>query len=204
MILIGRHRLRRVGNPLSHRPQLFQIFKESVRKYSVRAYQNQTSRLRLATCFCTIFRSVLRYWGKDRTMKRLFYIVFFILCLLSTGQAQTIRNSNNSAIATIESDGTVRSSNHFKIGNIQSDGVIRNSNGAQIGKLENDGTVRDRSGRHIGKIESDGTVRNSNNSQIGKVESDGTVRNSNNSSIGSAKGVPQRYAALYFFFDFFK
>ena len=92
----------------------------------------------------------------------------------------------------------------IKIGNIQSDGVIRNSNGAQIGKLENDGTVRDRSGRHIGKIESDGTVRNSNNSQIGKVESDGTVRNSNNSSIGSAKGVPQRYAALYFFFDFFK
>ena len=39
MKLIGKFRFRRVGNPLSHSPHLFQIFKESVRKYSVRAYQ---------------------------------------------------------------------------------------------------------------------------------------------------------------------
>ena len=30
-----------------------------------------------------------------------------------------------------------------------------------------------------------------------------TVRDSNNHKIGSAKGVPQQYAALFFFFDLF-
>ena len=52
------------------------------------------------------------------------------------------------------------------------------------------------------KIEGNGTVRNSNNSLLGKVEGDGTVRDSNNHSIGYARGVPMRYAAVYFFFHF--
>lgn len=47
------------------------------------------------------------------------------------------------------------------------------------------------------------SIRNSNNSLLGKVDSDGTVRNSNNSVIGYAKGVPMRYAAVFFFFHFF-
>ena len=64
--------------------------------------------------------------------------------------------------------------------------------------------LRNSNNSQIGKIESDGTVRNSSNSTIGKVCSDGTVRNSSNSTIGYAKGVPVRYAALFFFFDFFK
>lgn len=46
------------------------------------------------------------------------------------------------------------------------------------------------------------SIRNSNNSLLGKVDSDGTVRNSNNSVIGYAKGVPMRYAAVFFFFHF--
>ena len=64
--------------------------------------------------------------------------------------------------------------------------------------------LRNANNSTIGKIESDGTVRNSSNSTSGKIESDGTVRNSNNATIGYAKGVPVRYAALFFFFDFFK
>ena len=46
------------------------------------------------------------------------------------------------------------------------------------------------------------TIRNSNNSVVAKMDSDGTVRNSNNHVIGYAKGVPARYAAIYFFFNF--
>ena len=64
--------------------------------------------------------------------------------------------------------------------------------------------LRNANNSSIGKIESNGTVRNSSNSTSGKIESDGTVRNSNNATIGYAKGVPVRYAALFFFFDFFK
>ncbi len=114
-------------------------------------------------------------------------ILLFLFSFFHSAQAQTIRNSSNASIATIESNGTVR------------DGSNRS-----IGKIESDGTVRDRSNRSIGKIESDGTVRDSSNRSIGKVESDGTVRDSSNRTLGTAKGVPMRYAALYFFFDFFR
>ena len=65
-------------------------------------------------------------------------------------------------------------------------------------------SFRDTNNMLLGKVESDGTVRNSSNSTVGKIDRDGTVRNSSNSTIGYAKGVPVRYAALFFFFDFFK
>lgn len=38
---------------------------------------------------------------------------------------------------------------------------------------------------------------------LGRVNDDGTVRDSNNHLQGYAKGVPKKYAALYFFFSFF-
>ena len=64
-------------------------------------------------------------------------------------------------------------------------------------------TIRNANNVQVGKIESDGTVRNANNSRVGKVESDGTVRDANNSRMGSASGVNKKYAAAFFFFDFF-
>lgn len=143
-------------------------------------------------------------FNSTRTMKRLLYIVFFICCLSVTGQAQAIRNSNNSAIATIESDGTVRNGNNSYHGKIERDGTIRGSNNAYLGKIESDGTVRGSNNSYLGKVESDGTVRGSNNAYLGKVESDGTVRDSSNRTLGYAKGVAMRHAALFFFFSFFK
>ena len=65
-------------------------------------------------------------------------------------------------------------------------------------------TVRNANNASIATIESDGTVRDQSNRTLGKVESDGTVRDSSNRTPGTAKGVPMRYAALYFFFDFFR
>ncbi len=64
-------------------------------------------------------------------------------------------------------------------------------------------TLRDSSNRNIGKIESDGTVRDGMNRYLGKVESDGTIRNSSNSCIGHARGISQRQAAAFFFFNMF-
>ena len=117
-------------------------------------------------------------------------IVAFSLLLAvgvaQAGYAQTIRNNSNSMIAKIESDGTVR-----------------NSSNSYIGRIYSDGDIRDGSNRLLGKLCSNGDVRDSSNSYMGKIESDGTVRNSSNSVIGYAKDVPVRYAALYFFFDFF-
>ena len=79
---------------------------------------------------------------------------------------------------------------------------IRNSNNRLLGKIGSNGDIRNSNNSYMGKVESSGTVRNSNNSLLGKVDSDGTVRNSNNSVIGYAKGVPMRYAAVFFFFHF--
>jgi hypothetical protein len=39
---------------------------------------------------------------------------------------------------------------------------------------------------------------------MGRVNDDGTVRDSNNHLLGYAKGVPMKYAALYFFFNLFE
>ena len=47
------------------------------------------------------------------------------------------------------------------------------------------------------------TLRDSSNRNIGKVESDGTIRNSSNSCIGHARGISQRQAAAFFFFNMF-
>ena len=47
------------------------------------------------------------------------------------------------------------------------------------------------------------TLRDKSGNSIGKIESDGTVRDANNSRMGSASGVNKKYAAAFFFFDFF-
>ena len=77
-------------------------------------------------------------------------LLFIVVAGVQIGQAQTIRDKNNSTIARIDSDGTVR-----------------NSNNSYIGKIESDGTVRNRNNSYVGKVYQDGTVRNSNNSTIG-------------------------------------
>lgn len=138
-----------------------------------------------------------------KKMKR--RIILSLLMVLCVGlcSAQTIRNTNNSVVAKIESDGTIRNSNNSVIARINSNGDIRDSNNHLLGKISSNGDVRDSNNSYIGKVESNGVVRSRNNSMLGKVESDGTVRDSNNHTIGYAKGVPSRYAALYFFFNFF-
>ena len=47
---------------------------------------------------------------------------------LGSMEAQTIRNSNNSTIATIDNNGTIRNSNNSTVGRIESNGDIRDSN----------------------------------------------------------------------------
>ena len=102
-------------------------------------------------------------------------LLFMAVSVAQVGYAQTIRNSSNSMIAKIESDGTVRNSSNSYIGKIYSDGDIRDSSNHLIGKISSSGEVRDSNNSFIGKIESDGTVRNRSNSYVGKVCSDGTV-----------------------------
>ncbi len=122
-----------------------------------------------------------------------------LLWALNAGvSAQDLRR-NGSSFGKIESDGTVRLGGSSK-GKIERDGTIR-VGGSSVGKIEHDGTIR-KGGSSVGKVERDGTVRIG-GSSVGKIEDDGTVRKGG-SSIGSAKGVRKEYAAVLFFFEFFK
>lgn len=69
-----------------------------------------------------------------------------------------------------------------------------------VGYVKSDGTVQDRYHSTVGYIKSDGTVQDKYHSTIGYVKSDGTVQDRYHSTIGYAKGIPIRWAALYFFF----
>ena len=140
---------------------------------------------------------------KVRNMKRYLYVLLMLLCISSAINAQTIRNTNNSIVAIIDTDGTVRNGNNSVIARISSNGDIRDNNNHLLGKIESDGSVKDRNNSYMGKVESNGTVRNRNNSILGKVESDGKVRDCNNHILGYSQGIPQKYAAVYFFFSFF-
>ena len=137
-------------------------------------------------------------------MKQLLFILALVLCFAQVGRAQTIRNTSNSALITIDDRGYVRTTGNSVLARIESNGTIRDNSNRFIGKIEDDGTIRDRNNSYLGKVESNGTVRNPSNSVLGKVESDGTVRDRNNHTLGTARGVPMRVAAIYFFFGFFR
>ena len=44
-------------------------------------------------------------------------------------------------------------------------------------------------------------LRDLNYATVGRIDSDGTVRDRNYATMGYAKGVPQKWAAVFFFFD---
>lgn len=53
-----------------------------------------------------------------KDMKRLFILMIVILALGATANSQTIRNANNSMLATINTNGEVRNSNNSLIASI--------------------------------------------------------------------------------------
>ena len=61
-------------------------------------------------------------------------------------------------------------------------------------------TLKDGSYRTVGHIKSDGTVQDGSYRTIGHIKSDGTVQDGSYRTIGHADGIPQRWAAYFFFF----
>lgn len=60
-------------------------------------------------------------------MKRLLLLMMLILALGATAYSQTIRNANNSLLATINANGEVRINNNSLIGKFTSYGDIRDA-----------------------------------------------------------------------------
>ena len=83
-------------------------------------------------------------------MKKVLFITVLILCAVLSGHAQTIRNTRNSAVATIDDKGTVRNTGNSCLGKIESDGKIRDCNNHLLGKVESDGDVRDSNNHLLG------------------------------------------------------
>ena len=61
-------------------------------------------------------------------------------------------------------------------------------------------TVQDAGYRIVAHIKSDGTVQDGSYRTIGHIKSDGTVQDGSYRTIGHADGIPQRWAAYFFFF----
>ena len=78
--------------------------------------------------------------------------------------------------------------------------TVKASNYSTLGYIKSDGTVQDRSYRTLGYIKSDGTVQDRSYRTLGYVKSDGTVQDRSYRTFGHAKGIPTKWAALYFFF----
>ena len=66
-------------------------------------------------------------------MKKLILFAVLLSLVTLTAGAQDLKNSNNSTIGKIESDGTVRNGNNAAIGKIEKDGTVRNGNNSTIG-----------------------------------------------------------------------
>lgn len=62
--------------------------------------------------------------------------------------------------------------------------------------------ITDAGYKTVAYIKSDGTVQDSGYKTIGHIKSDGTVQDAGYRTIGHAKDIPNRWAALYFFFRF--
>jgi hypothetical protein len=60
--------------------------------------------------------------------------------------------------------------------------------------------VQDSGYRTIGHIKDDGTVQDAGYRTIGHIREDGAVQDAGYRTIGHAKGIPMRWAALFFFF----
>ena len=98
-----------------------------------------------------IFIDILRKYFKFAPMKRLLLLMIVILALGATANSQTIRNANNSMLATINTNGEVRNSNNSLVARINTNGEIRDANNHLLGKLDGN------------------TVRNSNNGTLGRI-----------------------------------
>ena len=68
-------------------------------------------------------------------MKRLFILMMLILTLGVSAYSQTIRNANNSMLATINTNGEVRNCNNSLVGKINPNGDIRDANNHLSSKL---------------------------------------------------------------------
>ena len=63
--------------------------------------------------------------------------------------------------------------------------------------------MQDSGYRTIGYVKSDGRVQDSGYRTIGYIQSDGRVQDSGYRTIGYARGIPKKWVAAFFFFDFF-
>ena len=68
-------------------------------------------------------------------MRRIILTIIGLVAMMATlpMEAQTVRNSSNMKVGSIESNGTIRNSSNMYIGKIESDGTVRNGSNMTIG-----------------------------------------------------------------------
>jgi hypothetical protein len=132
-------------------------------------------------------------------MKRYLLIIFLFIALKDN--AQVLQGADMNKVATIKPDGTVLDEADKLAGHIKKDGMVTDKQSVITGYIKADGTIENEAHAIVGYVQNDGTVLDKDKKTIGSIK-EGVVTSASNETIGYAKGVPVKWAAVYFFFLF--
>lgn len=132
-------------------------------------------------------------------MKR--FTLIAVLFIAFEANAQVLQGADMNKVATIKTDGTVLDESDKLAGRIKKDGMVTDKQSVITGYIKEDGTVENEAHSVVGYVQTDGTILDKDKKTIGIIK-DGVVSSPGGETIGYAKGVPLKWAAVYFFFLF--
>ena len=139
---------------------------------------------------------------KTNVMLKKLFILSAFLFFSNTFFAQAMQGPDGSKIGTIKADGTVLDEANKVVGKFKKDGMVTGKGSEIIGWIRDNGLIADESNKTVGYVGADGIVQDDTKKTIGYIKIDGTVQNEKNEVIGTAKNIPLKWVAVYFFFLF--
>jgi hypothetical protein len=136
---------------------------------------------------------------KSKTMKAIVLVIG--LFVASEMNAQALLGPEMNKVGMIKPDGTVLDESDKLAGRIKKDGMVTDKQSVITGYIKEDGTIENEAHSVVGYVQNDGTILDKDKKVLGYIK-EGVVTGGNNETIGYAKGVPVKWAAVYYFFLF--
>ncbi len=136
---------------------------------------------------------------KTNVMKKIVVVIGVFLSLQCRSQALLGPEMNQ--VGMIKPDGTVLDEAGKLAGRIKKDGMVTDKQSIITGYIKDDGAIENEKHSAVGYVQNDGSILDKDKKVIGYIK-EGVVSSANNETIGYAKGVPVKWAAVYYFFLF--
>lgn len=130
---------------------------------------------------------------------RLFLFTGIIACQFSAS-AQDILDANNDLLATQSGD-SLFDSNQQLLFTIDSQGNVKDAAGQAAGSFDGQGKVYDINNDQIGELKNNGKVYDSNGDQLGQINNNGSITDMNSFSFATFSGVADDKLAWFLFFN---